>query len=124
MIDAIIGIVAICFLLIYIVNTLDSQEHYFLQLIFLIAALSLSLVIPKIVMDSKCEPVLNQTITNGNITNYVYDTYCYDSASGNSPVILIKSIAWLNRIFWMYVIVYLSYRVLIWIGWVVPGGKK
>jgi hypothetical protein len=76
----IIGVAAMCFLMLYLMQTLDKEKHWFLILILMFFVVSASLLIPKTVVDGRtvCETVVaNSTDVSSTITVYEYEDFCY-----------------------------------------------
>ena len=80
----ILGIFAVCFLLLYLSFNIDSSKHKFLQLIILCFVVGVSILIPKIAMD----------YTN----NY------------NSTLTFFTAVTWFIRVFWVYMFFYFIYE--------------
>lgn len=105
----ILGIAAVCFLLIYFAFKLDNT-HYLLSILCIFCAMSLMLLIPKTMVDENdyCELSLNTTTLNAttNVTSYGYANVCVIN-SKQTASIFYQGFMWFWRIFAVYVFVYL-----------------
>lgn len=77
---AIVAILGTAFLILYLINSLDKDKHWILQLIAFVFFISLLLLIPKTVIDGQeeCGIVVKNETTYLNDTTYNYMAYCYD----------------------------------------------
>lgn len=74
----VIGIGVVGFLFLKIMEGLDDEKHWHLKLVILFFVLSLTLLVPKAVIDSQktCEVVINKTTLTNNVTTYEYGQSC------------------------------------------------
>ena len=83
----ILGVFAICFLLLYTAFKIDKEKHFILQLIILIFTIVVMILIPKTIMD-----------------------YSDNFATAG---IFYKAVLWFIRIFWVYMFFYLIKEMIV-----------
>lgn len=141
------GIVGISVLILYFISGLE-KEHYLLRLLSIFFVLFLFVLAAKTTIDQDCEIKLNystEVYTYGNnitgvyadpnssamngtylfeksITNN-YDLFC-EPAEANTNVIFYNLIVSYIAIFFIYVFVFLGYKVLVWAGKITPKKRK
>lgn len=106
MIELIAGMAVSVFLLFYFAFNLNEEEHFFLKLLLIGFAMSAILLIAKAPLGNSCAAEVNSTVTAGNLTTYTYAQVCVKATSDNTALIFYKLILWVNRLFWVYVLVY------------------
>lgn len=77
-IAAVLGIGLVCFLILYLSNSLNNDHEHLKRYIALVFIFTL-LLIPKAMMDDRdyCEVIIaNETLT-GNVTSYQYSRQCF-----------------------------------------------
>lgn len=126
---AIIGIAAICFLLVYILFSLDP-EHFLLKLLLLLMFLVCLHLMPKVLIDNadNCEIVLNSTVEDTSILNtttttHQYTQYCVTNTT-RTYTILYSFVTWIWRLVLGYMVLFLTWRALLFLGFVVPTEQK
>jgi|TARA_Y100000296_G_C4955342_1_gene148252 hypothetical protein len=116
--ELIIGLGITSFLLLYFIFHLD-EEHVLLRLLTIFFFLSILLLIPKALGDDSdfCEIVVSNTtdLNAINSTSYKYERFCSDNPKTTTSIFH-KIIIWFIRIFSFYVLVYLIYRIMMWLG--------
>lgn len=124
-----IGIGIGVFLLLYMTFKLQTSEdgnnHFLLQLLLMFFIIAGLVMLGKATMDSKdhCSwNVVNSTVS-GDTTAYGYDYQCNENTHTTSTTFY-KGMLWFARIFALYILVYLIYKSLVFIGWVVPKGRR
>lgn len=97
----------------------SGGEHFLLQLLLLFFIAGGVLLLGKVSIDDYCTTtVVNATLV-GNTTNYDYEYACYDN-NNQTAIVFYKTVLWFVRLLALYVFGYFTYRVLVFIGWVVP----
>jgi len=83
----ILGVFAVCFLLLYTAFKIDKEKHFILQLIILIFTMVVMILIPKGIMD----------FTNDYATAGIF----------------YKAVLWFIRVFWVYLFFYLIKEIIV-----------
>ena len=88
-ITLLIGIIAICFFLIYLVINIkigDTSWNVVFQLLGLVVVFVLMLLIPKTGLDDKnfCYLTISNSSTVGDVTSYEYSRTCFDNPNNTS----------------------------------------
>lgn len=132
MITTIIGIGVFLFIISYVLfkigsgETGDGNKHFLLQLLLFFFLFFGIILLGKATLDSNnyCDTVVNQTVEDSvtNTTTYTYDYVCIENTTSTS-LTFYKGTLWLVRIFALYLLIYFTYEVLKFIGWVVPGER-
>lgn len=129
LVASIIGIAAVCFLLVYTLFALDP-EHFLLKLLLLLLVLVCLPLIPKALIDNAdyCEVVLNATTENTSTPNittttHQYTRYCVTNTT-QTYNILYRFTTWVWRLTIAYMLLFLGFRALLFLGIVVPTEKK
>lgn len=112
LIAMILGIAAVCFLILYLSFNLD-ESHKHLQVFLIITFFFMLVLIPQTLVEYKdhCSFVNNETLVDQNTTTYVYDYQC-ETATEQIPSTFYKFTVWITRIFAVYVSIYLIWLVL------------
>ena len=121
--DSLALIVCIAFvigLFTYVMFKLENG-HGLLKLFFFFAVIFLILLLPKIAIDesSYCEILTNTTTLTANTTAYTYERVCFTNTKTTANTFL-SSIVWAQRIIITYMILYLAFTALKFLGFVVP----
>lgn len=109
MINLIVAIGAVTFLLFYFAFNINEKEQYFLKMLLIMFGMGLLVLMSSIPNGGNCEAKINQSIVVGNTTTNTYTQVCVKEISGDGAKIFYKRILWVNRIFWIYVLGYLTY---------------
>ena len=107
---AIIGVVAVCFFLLYFGFQLDD-EHSILRLVCIFFAIGMLFIIPRLSLESAqtCTPVVtNVTQYNDTLITNTYTSFCIDNPPAGLTAFY-RAVTWFYRVFLMYVTVYLIY---------------
>lgn len=76
----VVGVGVLCIILLYMMNSLDSEKHQILKMLVLLFIISIMMYIPKGIIDAQtvCETVVNtSTDLDATTTQYNYTSYCY-----------------------------------------------
>lgn len=130
MYEIIFGIGIVCFILAYLASNIDDKEHVFLKFILFFAVIFMLLFIPKINIDEKdnCKMMVeNMTIYNAsslrNTTyGYQYSQVCNTDLTKNTTNFYVAYM-WLIRFVALYLIVFVSYKVLNYVGSLISRKK-
>lgn len=127
LVASIIGIFAVCLLIMYIAFNLD-ETHFLLKLLLFFVFLVTLPLIPKVLIDNQdhCTTEIANTTITGNVTAYEYTRQCTTNTT-NTYNILYRTTTWLWYISIGYMIIFLSWRALLFFEIVVPrerGQKK
>lgn len=119
----ILGAAVVGFLFLYLSFKLDD-EHYILKILLLFVFFGSTILIGKAALDEKdyCTWNVVNSTTSGDYNIYNYDYQC-STNSNNTNLTFYKGLVWFSGVFMLYVFGYFTYRVLVYLGWVVPGGK-
>lgn len=129
LIASVIGIFAICFLLLYLIFGLDP-EHFLLKLLLFFVFLVCLPLIPKILIGhaDHCDIVLNSTVEDTSIVNQTTTTYQYtrhcETNTEQTYNTLLGVTVWIWRFCILYMILYLGWAALKFMGVVVPHNKS
>lgn len=122
----IVGIGIIGIILIYLSTVMDG-EHFILKLMMLLTAMGLLILIPAATLEGSCDFYLNHTQTSGSspiIEKHFYIEKCVDTTENNTENTFYKAYLVFYVAFWLYALVFLMYKVLIYLGYVVPKESK
>lgn len=129
LIASIIGIFAICFLLLYVIFGLDP-EHFLLKLLLFFVFLVCLPLIPKVLIaeTNYCEMLLNNTVENTSVVNtttttYQYTRHCHTNTDQTYNTLLGVTL-WVWRFCILYMLLYLTWHALKFSGVVVPANKS
>jgi nucleoside permease NupC len=115
MIEIIIGIGIVAFLILYFSFNLDP-EHWLLRLFGALFFIILLILLGKSVLDEQdyCSTVIVNSTTDYTTdkTNYEYERICTTNTK-NTTTIFFKTILFFIVFFSAYIIVYLSYKILL-----------
>lgn len=108
----VVGVLGLSFLLLYFMNSLDSEKPmmWVLKLIILFFVASMVLLVPKAVSDgvNVCETVVsNSTVLSASVTSYEYAAFCYDRPEGTT-VSFLKTTQLLYYLLLGFTIVYVG----------------
>lgn len=119
-----VGIVALCVIVLFLLYTFSTQESAFLipmQILGLAFFLSLVILVPKVAVDNKdyCSLAVANSTVVGSTTSYEYTRVCITNTNTTSTTFY-KMVLWGIRIFSVMLIIYLSYNLFKkateWIG--------
>lgn len=123
-----IGIGLVTFALIYMFFRLgdkaeEGNNHFPLQLLMLFLILSCFVLIGKVTLDDQnfCSWNVVNSTTNGATTTYGYDYQC-ESNPNTTALTFYKTSLWIYRLVMLYVVGYIIYYILRWLG-IIAGGK-
>lgn len=111
------GIVGVCFLMLYLMNSLGDEKHFILKLVLLFWVVAVVLLIPKVALDANtiCETVVaNSTDVSASVTSYEYESFCYDRAEGTAGSFY-KQTTVLYYLILGYAIVYIAIWAMKWL---------
>lgn len=120
----ILGIGIVCFLVLYLAFKLDDK-HTPLKVLFLFFTIYLFLLIAKDVYDNKdfCEVIVQNKTVSGSVTSYEYNRVCFENEK-NTPSVFYNMVNNILKISYVYLFLFTSYIVLIYVGKVVSNVKK
>lgn len=120
----ILGAAVVGFLFLYLSFQLD-EEHYILKILLLFVFVGSTIMIGKAVLDEKdyCTWNVVNSTTVGNTDYYSYEHQCSVNEN-NTNLQFFEGLMWFAGIFFLYAFGYFTYRVFVFLGWVVPGGGK
>ncbi len=109
------------FLMLYLAFKLE-KEHGFLKLILIFFFFFMLLLIPKVAVDDKnyCDFVVQNITTSAPVDHYEYAWVCATNPN-TTPTTFYQVITWLQRLFGLYVFIYLSYAMFRY--WRITYGK-
>lgn len=101
-------------LLLYFAFQLDKEKHVLLQVLTLFFVLYLITLIPATLIKENdyCNTVVVNETVAGATTTYGYDRVCIESTN-NTPLIFHRIVTWFNRLFVIYLFMYLLYDMFI-----------
>lgn len=130
MLEIVIGIAAICFVLLYLSFNLQGQQHAILQILVVMFVMIFLFLLANAVRDNAvcttqpANTTTTYTYAGSNLTSttskVAYKEVCLVTPS--TATIFYKAFLWLFRIFWIYAFCYLVYFVFFRTMWM--GGKK
>lgn len=130
--ELIIGLGIVGFLLAYLFfkSGDDYQEHVLLRILLLGLLFGVFILIGSAGLDSttSCDVIIsNQTeyevVGNATVTEFSYDTLCYEKGSDNTALSFYQLTLWIVRLVSTYLIIYLVYKIFLWTRDVI-GGKR
>lgn len=119
---AVIGVVGLCFLILYLMNSLEDEKHFVLKLLLLFWVVAAFLLIPKVVVDSGvvCEGVVSNATVSGNVTSYEYTDFCYARSESTG-----KSFLRLTQVLYVLVIGYAVVYLFVWaLRWLMDSVRR
>jgi hypothetical protein len=124
MIELIIGLGIVGFLIAYLFfQSKDEKEHLLLRILLLGILFGVFVLIGKASLDSttQCSLELNQTVTDGNTTNYSYAPICYSVTENTTALTFYKVTLWIVRLISLYLLVYFIWHVWKWFSAIISG---
>lgn len=123
MIASILGIGILLFLLMYTAFKLDEQHTLLKFLLFMLFLFGL-IFLPKAMLDDSdyCSIEVNTSTVTYNTTAYTYMRTCTTNPH-STPELLTSFVTWSQRLVVTYLLLFLAWRALLFLKWVVPKDK-
>lgn len=111
--SVVVGVGLVCFLMVYLMNSLDNEKHWVMKLLILFFVVSTMLLIPKASYDStrQCDLVLaNVTTAPATVETYAYRTECYTTTLQTTTTSFLQT----TQLMYYLIIGYAIVTVAIW----------